>query len=87
VQITESIFGLATHVLRLNPESTTSSVDMSSEAMVITGLEDAPPAVLIKVRSEMRRPNAPFLVWVRDEDKDEAPLWLVSRHNDSARTV
>lgn len=46
--------------------------------MVVTGLEDAPPAVLVKVRSEMRRASHPFLIWVRDEDKDEAPLWLVS---------
>lgn len=56
----------------------TSDVHVLGQAMVVTGLEDAPPPVLIKVRQEMRRPEAPFLVWVRDEDRDDAPLWLVS---------
>lgn len=81
-QLTESVFGLETRVLHLGSSSYTSEVKLepSTEALVITGLEEAPPAVLVKLRSEAARERSrqPLLVWVRDEDRDGAPMWLVS---------
>jgi len=74
----ESVFGLETQTLALDSESTTASVKIGGDALVVTGLEDVSPAVLVKVRTLMTKPDAPFLIWVRDEDRDDAPMWLVS---------
>ncbi|GMK58169.1 hypothetical protein CspeluHIS016_0502010 [Cutaneotrichosporon spelunceum] len=51
-------------------------------AIVVTGLEGAPPSVLVRLRSEVaaaeREGNVPLIIWVRDEDRpDEAPSWLI----------
>ncbi|CAK9783571.1 hypothetical protein CC85DRAFT_304398 [Cutaneotrichosporon oleaginosum] len=53
----------------------------AARAVVITGLEDAPPPVLVQLRGDFasaeRSRNAPLIVWVRDEERDEAPGWLI----------
>lgn len=78
MKIMESVFGLETRTLALDAQSTTASVKIGGAALVVTGLEDATPAVLVKFRMAMHKPGAPFVIWVRDEDRDDAPLWLVS---------
>lgn len=78
MQITESVFGLETDTLHLSSESTTTDVTLGGEALVITGMGLSSPPVLVKLRSELRQPNAPFVIWVRDEDRHDAPLWMVS---------
>ncbi|BEJ13189.1 hypothetical protein CspHIS471_0303630 [Cutaneotrichosporon sp. HIS471] len=55
---------------------------MTPRAMVVTGLEDAPPPVLVRLRSEVaaaeRKGDVPLIIWVRDEERaDDAPAWLL----------
>lgn len=73
----EGIFGLPTLVLPLDERSGTRSVTIDRPAVVVTGLERVSAPVAIKLRREVARTGA-LLVWVRDEDYDGAPPWLVS---------
>lgn len=61
------------------------ALDSPARAVVITGLEDAPRPVMVRLRSELaaaeRARTVPLIIWVRDEERDDAPAWLVRLAN------
>lgn len=81
------MFGLETRFIHLNSNSSANDVSPNpaetAQALIITGLEDAPPPVHMRLRNEIVRAEsarkAPLVVWVRGESADEAsiPAWLV----------
>ncbi|KAL1409999.1 hypothetical protein Q8F55_003999 [Vanrija albida] len=84
VALAECVFGLETRTIHVAAHSTAADVSFEPRAacFVVTGLEDAPPPVLVKLRNEVASANKwvrpPLLVWVRSEDKaDDSPPWLI----------
>ncbi|EKD03552.1 hypothetical protein A1Q2_02135 [Trichosporon asahii var. asahii CBS 8904] len=78
-QAVTSVFGFRTKLLHLNAHSTASSVSLTgAQACVVTGLEHVSSPVAIKLRREVEGNDA-LLIWVRDEDYDAFPPWLLSR--------